>query len=210
MKTKKGKTVFIEYSTNEPKQHFITVVQTADHKRITIGRIFREYDQEAKKTNYYAVDHEGNRVFMDFKGLYEIKQQFKEHGERMAMSVPAKMTKERQAEILKLSIKKDERKNEIKNLREMKTEKVKAKDNQKHSSKKELEQMEKVQDDKNPEKHIENEKNKEGVFSENIEESNFEEQIFEEPENEFSQREAELDNIRGDNEDREQDLEMDI
>jgi len=210
METKKGKTVFIEYSTNAPKQHFITVVQSVDHKRITIGRIFREYVKEAKKTNYYAVDHEGNRVFMDFKGLYEIKQQFKEHGERMAMSVPAKMTKERQAEILKLSIKKDERKNEIKNLREKKTEKVKTKDNQKHSSKKELEQMEKVQDDKNPEKHIETEQNKEGVFTENIEESNFEEQIFEEPENEFSQREAELDNIREDNEDREQELEMDM
>ena len=53
------------YSLNtvppEKGQHFMTAVQTVDHQRIIIGRIFREYNPEIKKTYYHAYDFDGNQ-----------------------------------------------------------------------------------------------------------------------------------------------------
>src|ERR1039457_2924670 len=80
METKTGKTVFIEYSTNRPGQHFMTVVQTVDHERIIIGRIYRDYNPETKKTYYKAYDFEGNQIFGDDQDISELKNKFKKSG----------------------------------------------------------------------------------------------------------------------------------
>jgi len=88
METRKGKTVFVEYSSSEKGQHFMTVIQNVDHKRIIIGRIFRDYDSNNKKTQYRAVDWAGNQVFVDTKDLSALKKNFIECGKQMAMDVP--------------------------------------------------------------------------------------------------------------------------
>jgi hypothetical protein len=88
METKRSKTVFIEYSSSEKGQHFMTVVQITDRERQIIGRIFRDYDNDSKKTQYRAVDWAGNQVFVDTKDISALKKNFIECGKQMAMDVP--------------------------------------------------------------------------------------------------------------------------
>lgn len=85
---KTNKTVFIEYSTARKNQHFMTVVQVVDGKRIIIGRIFREYDAEKKKTFYTAKAWEGSDIFFDTHELTALKKKFIEHGKGLAMAIP--------------------------------------------------------------------------------------------------------------------------
>lgn len=64
---------FLEYSTANKGQHFITVIQG---KNNVVGRIYREYDEVNKKAIYTAKDKEGNPVFQEEQGLVAIKKAF--------------------------------------------------------------------------------------------------------------------------------------
>ena len=127
METQVSKTVFIEYSSFIRGQHFMTVVQTQDHQRIIIGRMYKEYDQQNKKMMYRATDFAGNPVFEDAKELSEIKRKFIECGPTMALTVPAMLKPRKEKEGLP-PIQKQERKEEVKNIRSKKSEKEKTKE----------------------------------------------------------------------------------
>ncbi|MFH0866630.1 MAG: hypothetical protein V1904_10565 [Bacteroidota bacterium] len=210
METKKGKTVFIEYSSSAKGQHFITVVQNVDHNRIIIGRIYREYDKETNKYNFRATDFEGGQIFVDIKDLYALKRNYIEHGPNLAMSIPKNPNRVRPEK--PIYINKGERNTELKNIREKKTSKEKTNE----VSKTNPDQKEKEQDSGNTVKYKDNERDKdEGNSKENIPqqevaESNSVNPFQEYPiEPEKSERDIELENIREDNEDREQDMEID-
>jgi hypothetical protein len=216
--TKKGKTVFVEYSSANKGQHFMTVIQKADHERIIIGRIFREYDSETKKSTYRATDFAGNQVFAGYKDLYAIKKQFIVHGQTLAQNVPVNVNHAKSQEKM-IIIPKTKRINELKNIRGIKTTKEKTKEVPKPNPKAKInpDQKEKEQDIKNTEKYKDTEQSKDGNKSkENIPvqetaESNSEKEIHEEPEDiKTSEREAELDQIRDEDEDLEQEQEMDL
>ena len=68
-----GKIKFLEYSTANKGQHFITVIQG---KNNIVGRIYREYDDVNKKAVYTAKDKEGNPVFIEEPSLVGIKKAF--------------------------------------------------------------------------------------------------------------------------------------
>ncbi len=85
---KKDQTVFIEYGTTEKGQHFMTVMQNGNGQRKIIARVFREYDQENKKTKYIAKDHQGNQIFADIPDLMGLKKKFVENGKQMAYAIP--------------------------------------------------------------------------------------------------------------------------
>jgi hypothetical protein len=205
--TKKSKTVFVEYSYASKGQHFMTVVQNMDHKRIIIGRIFREYDPEAKKTKYLATDYAGNQVFADYKDLTAIKKQYIECGETMARSIPAltKNVKQNEKMVLPKVI---ERKTEIKNIREKKPTKEKTKENVKTNTKVKgnPDQKEKEEDTKNTVKYKDNEPIKDENNSKTVPESPIE--------SKESERNTELENIRDGKEDegkeQEQEMELDM
>jgi len=211
METKKSKTVFIEYSSSAKGQHFITVMQNTDGQRQIIGRIFREYDEENKKPRYRAEDWAGNAVFVDIKELPELKKKFIEHGKNLAMIIPKnpvrQMHKDREGYPFS---KNNQRGKEIKQIREKKTTKDKSKEVLKTNP----DQKEKEQDSKNPTKYKDTEQGREVAPKENVQEpaeSNSEKSIQEEPEDiRTSEREAELDQIRDDGEDREQEMEIDM
>lgn len=122
MELKRSKTVFIEYSSSEKGQHFMTVVQNVDHKRIIIGRIFRDYDNNNKKMQYRAVDWAGNQVFVDTKDISALKAKFIENGKTMAMTIPKSPTRHVQNGRVP-SPDKPYRLHELKKIREPKTEK---------------------------------------------------------------------------------------
>jgi hypothetical protein len=218
MEAKKSKTVFIEYSTAEKGQHFMTVVENVDHKRVIIGRIFREYNSETKQTKYLATDFAGNQVFADTNELYALKKKFVEHGETLAMAVPVALKQSKQVGKIPFS-QKDERKTEVKNIREKKPTKEKTKEVPKNNirEKRALEQMERVQDSKNTVKFKDIEHNKDeniskgNMTSQESAETNSDNQIQGDPiENEKSEREQELEQIREGNDDKEQEQEMEI
>jgi hypothetical protein len=217
MATQEGKTVFIEYSTAKKGQHFMTVVQTMNHERVIVGRIYRDYNPETKKTYYRAYDFAGNQVFVNCFDISELKNKFKRSGKFLAEVSLATRKQARQVNIKLPNDQKVSRINDIKTIRDKKAgkEKEKTKDQQKDkvSEKTKLNQMEKEQDAKNPaqfkdlaniiDKEMDNDRSHEKSESS----SNQEDQSLEE---EKSEREIELEEIRADNEDRDQDREIDL
>ncbi len=67
-----GKTKFLEYSTADKGQHFITVLQG----KTVVGRIYREFDNASQKPVYTAKDAQGNPVYMEQQNLSGIKKCF--------------------------------------------------------------------------------------------------------------------------------------
>jgi hypothetical protein len=206
METKKGKTVFVEYSSANKGQHFMTVVQTIDHKRIIIGRIFREYDQETKKAKYLATDFAGIQVFADDKDLYSLKKHFIENGKNLAeasrLAPRSFARKEKQSFPLKV-----ERNDAVKKTREKKSTKEKTKVEEKqnpHSQEKNSERNKDLE-------HIRDKgQSKENVQEKEEPEIQDQDEQSNEQENEVSDRENELDDIREEDDDREQEMELDI
>ena len=194
METTKGKTVFVEYSTADKGQHFMTVVQNKDHHRIIIGRIYREYDKENKKYTYYAADFANNQVFADYKDLYAIKKQFIEHGDSLAYAVPVNPNRTRQSERL-IPSQKDERTTDLKGIRDKKSSKEKTKDVAKTNpdAKTNEDQKEKEQDLRNT---------KEYTNTEQVQE-NQEQDIA-------SERMDELEELRVQGDEKEQEMEIEM
>jgi len=213
METKKGKTVFVEYSSYEKGQHFMTVVQTKDHKRIIIGRIYKVYDKENKKTKYLATDFAGNQIFKDTNELTTLKQKFIENGQNLVMLVPSLPSKTRQSNGLVFS-QKAERKQDLEKIRDKKSSKEKTREVPKTNlnAKNINDQKEKELDSKSNEKYKDLEQGKDEINpKENLQEKSepdSEKPIQEEPtEPEKSERDIELEDIRDQNEDRGDDLE---
>jgi len=193
METKKSKTVFVEYSTADKGQHFMTVVQNKDHHRIIIGRIYREYDKENKKYEYYAADYANNQVFADYKDLNAIKKQFIEHGDSLAYAVPVNPNRSRQSERL-ISSQKDERTADLKGIRDKKSTKDKTKEVSKQNpdTKTNEDKKEKDQDERNAERYTDSER------------------VQEDQEQDItSERMEELEELRDQGDDREQEIEVD-
>ena len=222
METTNSKTVFIEYSSARKGQHFMTVVQTVDHERIIIGRIFREYNPEIKKTYYKAYDFNGDQIFGNGFDISELKNKFKKSGKFMADFVLATRRVARQENIRLPNNQKATRINDIKSIRDKKTDKEKGKtkvpEKEKLNEKAKLNQMEKEQDVKNAKQYkdlahlIEGDKAYERPQENDKAESNPEntDQEDQSLEGEMSEREMELEQIRDDNEDREQDQDVEI
>lgn len=208
METKKSKTVFIEYSSYNKGQHFMTVVQTQDHKRIIIGRVYKEYDKENKKTKYYATDFEGNQVFKDTTELYVLKQKFIEYGPSMAIVIPSMPGKSKQSSGLVIP-QKAERKLDLEKIRDKRSSKEKTKDvknNDQNGKEQDSKKSERFKDfDQKPEENNPKENIPENTVPD-TEMSTREETI----DDQTSERENEIEQIRDDNEDREQDLEIDM
>lgn len=218
--TKKSKTIFIEYSSANKGQHFMTVVQTENHNRTIIGRIFREYDTATKKTKYLATDFAGNRVFVDDKDLSTLKRHFIESGKSLAQAVLAipRVPKQNERQIFPPKV---ERSNTIKQTREKKTSKEKTKEvvipksNEKPNANPQNKELKVEKTER--EKDLENFRGK-NTTKENTQEKeernpeiqNVDDQKSTEPNDERSERESELDDIREQNEDREQDVEIDL
>lgn len=227
METTKSKTVFIEYSSARQGQHFMTVVQTVDHERVIVGRIYRDYNPEIKKTYYRAYDFNGDQIFGNGYDISELKNKFKRSGKFMADIVLATRRVSRQEKVRFPINQKNTRENDIKSIRDKKTdkekEKTKAPEKEKLNEKAKLNQMEKEQDEKNAIQYkdlghlIEGEKvyekSQEKVETNSNQENT--DQKDQSLESEKSEREMELEGIRADNDDREQDideqdLDMDI
>ena len=88
MVTQKGKTAFLEFSSTEEGQHFMTIIHIIGHDRTIIGRMYREYDKDQKKMIYTATDWEGNLVFRDTNDIATLKKKFIESGKTMAQAKP--------------------------------------------------------------------------------------------------------------------------
>lgn len=114
----KNKTVFIEYSSNAPGQHFMTVMGYVNGQRRIIGKIFKEYDTENKKMVYTAKDASNNSVFSEVPDLMTLKKRFIEHNHTLTQFIP-KGTEHKETELPEL----EERENDLKQIREQKTEK---------------------------------------------------------------------------------------
>jgi hypothetical protein len=127
METQKDKTVFIEYSSSEKGQHFMTVIQIENGKRKIIGRVYREYDKENKKVNYLATDWAGNQIFKDTRDLPGLKKKFIESGKYLAVPITKSPKLEKQ-EKTEPSPENTKRENEVKQIRERNTEKEKGKE----------------------------------------------------------------------------------
>lgn len=219
METINSKTVFIEYSSARHGQHFMTVVQTMNHDRIIVGRIYREYKQETKKTFYKAYDFNGEQIFGDGLDLSDLKNKFKKNGRFMAGVVIANRRVQRQP-VLKIP-------GESKAVRIQTMNEIRGKKIAKEGAKKEdpsktsqndrnkLRQDERVQDEKNlvQYKDIGHIIEKEAVAEysqdkgDSLEADHSNDQVND---HEMSERDMELEDIRADQEDREQDLELEI
>jgi len=209
METTTSKTVFVEYSTARKGQHFMTAVQTLNHERVIIGRIYRDYNPETKKTYYQAYDFEGNQIFFNTQEISELKNKFKKTGRMLAEGKIASQKVAREKNEKFPPSQTAPRRNAIQAIRDKKNDrergKTKNQEKENLTEKAKLNQMEREQDEKNSVKYG-NEKSpdqsKAGLNSENPkpEEQN------KEPEIEKSDREMELEQIRADNDDREQDI----
>lgn len=219
METTTSKTVFIEYSSARQGQHFMTVVQTMNHERVIVGRIYRDYNPETKKTYYRAYDFAGNQVFVNCFDISELKNKFKKSGKFLAEVSLATRKQARQVNLKLPNDQKVSRINDIKSIRDKKTdkEKLKTKDQEKVSEKTKLNQMEKEQDEKNHvqykdlgnviDKEQENNKSHDILESTpNPENTSQADQEDQSQEDEKSDREMELAEIREDNDDRAQDM----
>jgi hypothetical protein len=221
METTTSKTVFIEYSSARQGQHFMTVVQTMNHERVIVGRIYREYNPETKKTYYRAYDFQGNQIFGNGFDITELKNKFKKSGKFMAEMSLAVRKQARQVNSKLPNEHKALRVNDINTIRDKKAgkekENTKDKEKMKASEKTKLNQMEKEQDDKN---HVQykdlgkvidaeqgiNKSHEVSESNSNPESTNQDGKGDQFQEDEKSEREMELEDIRANNDDREQDI----
>jgi hypothetical protein len=124
MEKRNDKTVFVEYSSAEKGQHFMTVIQIVDGKRKIIGRVYRVYDKENKKMNYIATDWADNQIFKDAHDLLTIKKKYIESGKHLALTVPEGPKHDDHGSI-KPVYETSDREEEVRKIRKKSTEKEK-------------------------------------------------------------------------------------
>ena len=224
METANNQTVFIEYGYARKGQHIVTVVQRMNYQKHIIGRIYKEYNPEIKRTYYQAYDFLGNQIFFNTNEIGDLKNKFKKNGMLLAEGKLAHEKTQRR-ENAKFPInQKPARANDLKNIRDNKSErgqtKEKATENNKMSERAKLEKIEREQDEKNALQYQTQSHSTEGEKSDSkipekadessSQEVNHHEEQLQEMEDEKSEREMELEEIRTGNDDREQDMEIDL
>jgi len=217
-------TRFIEYPKAEKGQYSIKIEQKIEEKTedqnlkkwVAIGYITKSFNKEENKYNYTACDALGNPIFTDCKELFELKKEFRNNGKDLAgISQMARM-----ANINKKAIKKFEpshttqRNQDIKKLREKKDEKNKQKEVLKQEQKAKNVKTEKEMDAKNEEKRKDTHQNKTETHSKEQThddiKSDTDKPAQENQEHDMvSERMDELEDIREQGNDMEQDIEMD-
>jgi hypothetical protein len=183
---KTNKTVFIEYSTSRKGQHFMTIVQVYNGKRVIIGRMFRTYDEGEKKTIYRATDWAGTPIFTDIKDLSTLKKKYIECGVQLAQIVP--------------NIPTHKEHDDAYSYPESKGKKTKEKKSSREKEIKDVRQKNTVPNEKEQETRKENsQENEQDIRQEDYQEN-------ETSSDDKSDREKEVDQIRENDEDREQDI----
>ena len=217
-------TRFIEYLKSAEGQYSIKVEYKSVNKEegevqrkwIAIGYISKRYIKEENKYIYSATDTVGNPVFSEIKDLYVLKDQFRTSGKQLAENAQmvrlARTGKTNKVEKT-ANPQKEQRSSDLKNLRDKKDEKHKTKEVLKQDQKSKNEHTEKELDAKNTEKYKDTKQgDKETTSKEPIDED-----IKPEAENTTQQegdlvsdRMDELDDIREQDNDIEQDMELDM
>ncbi|MFA6089448.1 MAG: hypothetical protein WC755_06295 [Candidatus Woesearchaeota archaeon] len=205
METRKGKTVFIEYSTANPGQHFLTVMQNYGYKRVTVARVSLIENKETKEKELVATDFDGKQIFSEIKDLETLKKKFIEQGESLAKESLSRPKKTKQGNFRTYS-QKYTREQIIGIHRERFAEK--SKDKKQEVSKTNKQDLRKIERTKDQEQI--KEKDSEKLQEKEAPELTTQEPIQDEAiENEKSEREIELENIRDDKDDDRGDVEID-
>ncbi len=108
-----GKTKFLEYSSANPGQHFITVL----HGKNVTGRIYREYNSETLTTTYTAKDSKGNLIFSEELSLTGIKKLFVKKAQELTQSLVPEIAKESETPPLPEDLQTYDRTQKLKELR---------------------------------------------------------------------------------------------
>ena len=220
----KNDTRFVEYPKSAEGQYSIKVEYKSvkkeegevQRKWIAIGYITKRYIKEENKYNYTATDTIGNPIFSETKDLYVLKDQFKTSGKQLAENAQlvrlARTGKTNKVEKT-VNHQKEQRSSDLKSLRDKRSEKQKTREDLKQEQKAKNQRTEKELDAKNEDKHKDTKQgDKESTSKEHIEED-----IKPEAENTtqleedlVSDRMDELDDIREQDNDIEQDMELDL
>lgn len=224
MERKESKTIFIEYSTHDRNEHFMTIAQTLGYHKVIIGRIFKNYQPGTRNYSYKAVDFNGDEIFGTTENLSELKNRFKKHGRFLAEGIIATRRDKSQANMrfpYRMNV---SRTKEITTIRERKTEPRKEESkqiiNQKGNTKMNNE-IEKANDNSLQREYKESHTTMTDQVSpdplDDINDQNdmypdsdpFDDEFPDYPD-EYSQREMELEEMRANNEERDRDMEIDI
>lgn len=200
-------TRFIEYPQASAGQYSIKIEQKvvdksdeqAVKKWLAIGYISKSFNKEENKYIYTATDSAGNPIFQDIKELHVLKQEFRNNGKQLAQNAQivhlAKINQLNKTETKGIP----QRNSDIKKLRETKDEKFKKQEVLKQEQKAKYTKIENEMDTKNTQKNKDNKQdNSEKISEEQNRESDT-----------ASSRMDELNEIREQNNDKEQDLEID-
>lgn len=201
-------TRFIEYLRASAGQYSIKaeqkVIENKEENRfntnwIPIGYITKKFSKDDNKYVYTATDSAGNPIFQDIKELHVLKQEFRNNGKQLAQNAQivhlAKINQLNKTETKGIP----QRNSDIKKLRETKDEKFKKQEVLKQEQKAKYTKIENEMDTKNTQKNKDNKQdNSEKISEEQNQESDT-----------ASSRMDELNEIREQNNDKEQDLEID-
>lgn len=209
MKTSNDKTVFMKYSSYRKGQHFITVIQRLENEKFVIGRIYKKYNEHTLKYEYMATNADGNPIFNKTEKLFDLEKKFIENGKSLATEEKSKLDK-----IINLAKKKEaekEKDSQIKDLRVQKATKEKTKETPKENFREKRERkfiLQKIENerDKQNDSQKKDSKEKTEIHAQKEQEQNQENQPLESDNNAqtqentyedvHSEREAELDEIR--------------
>ena len=178
-----------------------------------IGYISKRYSKEENRNIFSATDAMGNPVFSDTKELHVLKQQFKNNGKQLAEAAQM-VEKNRINQALRnqktQTHQSVQRSTDLKNLRDKNKDKLKRKEIQQGQKVKNL-RTERELDAKNEEKHKEVELDKADTLSNEHHNTAIEaENSNQQEQDNVAERMDELEIMRDDEQDIEQDLDMDM
>ncbi len=203
-------TRFIEYPQASAGQYSIKIEQKVEDKSeeqlvkkwLAIGYISKSFNKEDNKYIYSATDFLGAQIYADINDLHLLKKEFRNNGKQLAelaqMARLAKITQLKKTEQKATPL----RNSDIKKLRETKDEKLKKQEVLKQEQKAKYTKIENEMDTKNTQKNKDNKQDNSEKLSEEQNQENQESDTA-------SSRMDELNEIREQNNDKEQDLEMD-
>jgi hypothetical protein len=215
-------TRFIEYPQAYAGQYSIKIEQKVEDKSeeqvikkwLAIGYISKSFCKEENKYIYTATDSLGNQIYANLKDLHILKKEFRNNGKQLAEI--AQMTRLAKINQLKKTEQKatPQRNSDIKKLRENKEEKLRKQEVLKQEQKAKYTKIENEMDAKNTQKNKDNKQDKsEKLSDEHNQENTKSDSKNVTPENQeadtTTNRMDELNEIREQNNDKEQDLEMD-
>ncbi len=217
-------TRFVEYPKSAEGQYSIKVEYKltnneegkVQRKWIAIGYISKRYIKEENKYIYSATDAIGNPVFPETKDLYALKDQFKTSGKQLAENAQlARLTRIGKTNKVEKTVnpQKEQRSSDLKSLRDKKDEKHKTKEVLKQDQKTKNERTEKELDEKDTEKYKDTKQSAKEATSKEPNDKDIKpeaENTTQQEEDIVSDRMDELEDIREQDNDIEQDMELDM